>query len=94
MERYEIGDRLCGVIALTNTKGEAFDQAIMYQTTSHTECTVTVFDRMAHRGKPDTWGYAKAVGLWGFVLHTRPIPGYARMAHLRARIYVPSPQAR
>ena len=71
MIRYEIGDSDCGVIAYTNKICTAFDRALVYQTSSHKDCTVTVYDRMAHRGKPDTWGYAQAAGLWGVVLHTR-----------------------
>ena len=71
MDRYEIGDSHCGIIAYEDTMRIAFSQALAYQTGSHQNCTVTVYDRMAHRGAPDTWGYAKAAGLWGVVLHTR-----------------------
>ena len=71
MERYEIGDSLCGVIAYGDKQRDAFVRALAYQTGSHKDCTVTVYDRMAHRGQPDMWGYAKAAGLWGVVLHKR-----------------------
>ena len=71
MDRYEIGDSCCGVIAYSDKLRSAFERALAYQTGSHKNCTVTVYDRMAHRGKPDTWGYAKAAGLWGIVLHNR-----------------------
>ena len=69
--RYEVGDSDCGVIAYTDEIRTAFDRALVYQTGSHQNCIVTVFDRMAHRGAPDTWVYAKGAGLWGVVLHTR-----------------------
>ena len=83
MDRYEISDSYCGVIACGNKIRLTFERALAYQTGTHKSCTVIVYDRMAHQGKPDTWGYAKAAGLWGVVLHTRS----------SATIDIPSPQA-
>ena len=83
MNRYEVGDSHCGFLAYEADLRSAFKQALAYQTTSHKACIVTVFDRLAHHGKPDIWGYAKAAGLWGVVLHTRS----------SATIDIPSPQA-
>ena len=70
-ERYEVSDNRCGVIYCAFTVRDAFSQAKILQETTHQTCTVTVFDRMAHRGKPDTWGYAKEPRCWGVVLHKR-----------------------
>ena len=54
MERYEIGDRMCGVITFADTKAEAF-RAATHAQEKHAECMVTVFDRMAHHGQPQHW---------------------------------------
>ena len=59
--RFEVGDPYCGVIAHAPTWFQAYKFAV-----AHTECSaVTIFDRLAHPGRPDTWQD-------GLTIHVRP----------------------
>ena len=62
--RYEIGDSVCGVLDWA-TKRRVADLRARALQAKHPECKVTIFDRMAHKGRPDTWAAA------GPVLSTR-----------------------
>ena len=54
MDRYEISDRMCGALEFADTKAEAFRVATHFQE-KHSDCLVTVYDRMAHHGQPEWW---------------------------------------
>ena len=55
-ERFEVGDSVCGVSDYYPTWLAALRAAQWAQSHTHAECAVTIYDRMAHYGQPETWG--------------------------------------
>jgi len=54
-DRYHIGCSYCGFLQSTPTQRRAFDVA-WYAQRLHSDCgSVTVFDAMAHYGRPQLW---------------------------------------
>lgn len=54
LSRYQIGDSYCGVIEYAETRAEA-DRIGERCQRQHPDCQVVIYDRMAHRGRPNTW---------------------------------------
>ena len=55
MERYELGDPVCGVIEYFNSWGNAFTAGEQLKE-RHKECgEITIYDRMAHYNRTELW---------------------------------------
>lgn len=55
-DRYEVGCEQCHFLASFPKEAEAFEYAQHAQLHAHLACgLVTVFDAMAHRGRPQLW---------------------------------------
>ena len=56
-ERFEVGDKVCGVIGYCPTYDLAWDLAEVRGRT-HKECgDISIYDRMAHKGDPEIWSH-------------------------------------
>lgn len=71
LDRFTIQDPVCGLVATAATKERAQELARHHQKNadgSISECQdVTLYDRMAHRGRPQEWQPC------GFILAWRPV---------------------
>ena len=62
-DRYEIGDPACGAEHYRSKRGEAFAVARVHQSVNGCP-NVTVFDRMAHKGRPHEWDLNGPILCW------------------------------
>ena len=65
MYRYEVSCKTCGVVAYKNTR-KAADVYAQFSDIRHKGCGgITIYDRLAHYGRPDLWSAA------GSLLHVK-----------------------
>lgn len=58
-ERYEISDKICGVIIYAATYDGARGTAGLIAKANHIDCgDILIYDRMAHKGKAEMWNQA------------------------------------
>ena len=54
-DRFQVTDAFCGLVTTAPTKAEATRKAKFHEEDSDCDCQVTVYDVMAHHGRPQEW---------------------------------------